>query len=136
MKRQRTFYLIFAVLMVLAGVASRAFHSGAPLLDKYLGDALYAILIYILIGAGWPDMAIKRRALAAFALVGAIEVFQITGVPARLARSGSPALKIAAIVLGTKFSWYDLLAYAVGILVVCLLEWKLRDVARGRVLVS
>lgn len=136
MKRQRSFYLISGVLVVVAGIVSRMLHSGAPLLDKYLGDALYAVLIYILIAALWPSMLIGRRAPAAFALVAAIEVFQLTGIPARLARSGIPALKLVAIVLGTSFSWYDLLAYAAGILVVYLLEWIFRDVVRGRVELS
>jgi hypothetical protein len=136
MKRQRSLYLILGMLVVAAGVASRTFHSGVPLLDKYLGDALYAVLIYLLISAAWPGVAARRRALVAFGLVAAIEVFQLTGVPAQLARSGSPALQIAAIVLGTKFSWYDLLAYAAGTGMVYLLEWALEDVARAKAVAS
>jgi hypothetical protein len=31
--------------IVAAGLASRLIHTGAPLIDKYLGDALYAAAV-------------------------------------------------------------------------------------------
>ena len=115
MKRQRNFYLLCIVAVVLAGVASRVLRSGAPLLDKYLGDGLYAALIYLLLSLAWPSADPARKGLLAYALVAAIEVFQLTQIPADMARSGNLLLRLGAVVLGTRFSWLDLLAYAVGI---------------------
>ncbi|MEO7909459.1 MAG: DUF2809 domain-containing protein, partial [Roseiflexaceae bacterium] len=52
-----------------------------------------------------------------------IEVFQLTSVPARLAASGDIVLKLIAVVLGTTWSWRDLLGYAVGIAGIALLDF-------------
>lgn len=53
----------------------------------------------------------------------AIEAFQLTGVPARFAASGNTMLRLLAILLGTTWSWRDLLGYAVGIVVGALLDY-------------
>ena len=53
----------------------------------------------------------------------AIEAFQLTGVPARFAASGNSVLKLLAVVLGTTWSWRDLLGYAIGITAVVLLDY-------------
>jgi hypothetical protein len=127
MNQQRTLYLIWGIVMVLIGVVSRMLHSGLPAIDKYLGDALYAVLVYILLSIAWPGTAPAHKALAAFALVAVIEAFQLSHIPARMARSGNLALKLGAIVLGTSFSWYDLLAYAGGILLIFLLDRALKQ---------
>lgn len=120
--RHRTIYLLCVVLVLAAGVASRRAHAGTPLIDKYLGDALYAILIYLLLSLAWIRGAIWQKAAAAGAIVLAIEVFQLTLIPERLARSSSAALRLAAVALGTKFSWRDIAAYAVGIAAFALLD--------------
>jgi hypothetical protein len=49
-------------------------------------------------------------AVAAFGLCAALELFQLTGIPARLAG----AVPAVALVLGTGFSPLDFAAYAVG----------------------
>ena len=45
----------------------------------------------------------------------AIELFQLTRIPAGMLRSGYPAARACARLLGTEFSLLDLLAYVVGI---------------------
>ena len=122
MTQPRIFYLISGIVVVLIGVASRVLHSGLTVVDKYLGDALYAVLVYILLGVARPGMAPARKALVACALMAAIEAFQLTQVPAWMAKSGALALKLGAIILGTSFSWYDLLAYAFGILLIFVID--------------
>ena len=127
MIQPRIFYLISGIVAVLLGVASRVLHTGFTAIDKYLGDALYAVLVYILLGVAWPGMALARKALVACALMVGIEAFQLTQIPARMAKSGSLALKLGAIILGTSFSWYDLLAYAGGIVLAFLIDRTLRQ---------
>jgi len=122
MTQPRIFYLISGIVVVLIGVASRVLHTGLVAIDKYLGDVLYAVLVYILLGIARPGMAPARKALAACALMVAIEAFQLTQIPARMAKSGTLALKFGAIILGTSFSWYDLLAYALGILLIFVID--------------
>jgi len=123
MSRRRIIYGLCGVLIVLAGVASRVFRTGLDLLDNDLGEALYAALAYILLGIAWPQLLPGRKALLTTVAMIAIEAFQLTGVPARFAASGNTMLRLLAILLGTTWSWRDLLGYAVGIVVGALLDY-------------
>ena len=49
------------------------------------------------------------------AIMTALELFQLNGIPARLLASDSLVVQIFARLLGTEFSFLDLFAYAVGI---------------------
>jgi hypothetical protein len=108
----RSPWLICLAAIILTGILSRIVHTGSVLVDKYLGDALYAAMIYALLRLRWPT---HRAALAASAVMLAIESFQLTLIPAHLARSEPLLVRIVARLLGTQFSWWDLFAYAVGI---------------------
>jgi hypothetical protein len=94
-------------------------HTGSILFDKYLGDALYAAMVYEI-------LRLLRRGKPAVVWAGvilvAIELFQLTMIPARLYASGPLVLRLAAVVLGTHFSLLDLLAYAAGILAIYLVD--------------
>jgi hypothetical protein len=91
--------------IIALGLLSRAWPVGFFLWDKYLGDALYAAMVYCLIGWKW-DAPPRKLALASMAVMTAIEAFQLTGL----------ASGWIGRVLGTYFSWFDLAAYVVGIL--------------------
>jgi hypothetical protein len=110
-------------VIIIAGIASRRLRSGLALIDNDLGEALYAALAYVLLGIAWPRLKPARKALITAVAMVAIEAFQLTNVPARFAASANIGLKLLAIVLGTTWSWRDLLGYAVGIAVVALLDY-------------
>ena len=113
-------------MIVIAGVASRVFHSGFALIDHDLGEALYAALAYVLLGIVRPQLMPVPKALITLAAMVAIEAFQLTGVSARFAASEDSVLNLLAVVLGTTWNWRDLLGYAVGIAVVALLDYVFR----------
>ncbi len=92
--------------VIAAGLGSRAVQTGWIVTDKYLGDALYAVMVYLLAG---------RRVALAMGIMTAIECFQLTGIPAQLAAGGSVWERMCGRLLGTVFSLWDLLAYAAGI---------------------
>jgi hypothetical protein len=100
------------VAIVSAGLLSRVAHTGFPLLDKYLGDALYAAMVYVLLRL---TGRIARVTLWSAVAMTAMECFQLTGIPAGMLRSGYAPVRACARLLGTQFSVLDLLAYAVGI---------------------
>ena len=113
----RSAWWIFLAAVITAGIGSRVVHTGWVLVDKYLGDALYAVMIYALIRLAWRAPA-SRVAMAAMGVMTAIEFFQLTMIPARMVASESFVLQVTGRLLGTEFSLKDLAAYAVGILAV------------------
>lgn len=108
------------------GTLSRVFHTGFVILDKYLGDALYAAMVYAILRMFW-----KTAALAVYAMVvmTAIELFQLTMIPARMLASEHLMVRICARLMGTEFSFLDLLAYGVGIGCIYLFDFWLADVS-------
>jgi hypothetical protein len=54
-------------------------------------------------------------ALPALALMTALELFQLTMIPARMLASGHLIVRMCARLMGTEFSFQDLIAYGVGI---------------------
>ncbi len=98
--------------IVVCGLLSRVTHTGFRIIDKYPGDALYAAMVYVLFRlSGW----VVRVAAWTAVTMAAIEFFQLTGIPAGMLGSGNAGVRILARLLGTEFSVVDLLAYAVGI---------------------
>lgn len=124
MSTNRTLTLLI-LATILLGIGSRLVTTGFVLFDKYLGDALYAILVYLLLSLV-PWRALWGKALAAMLLMVAIECFQLTQIPYQLSLRAHWLPKLIAIVLGTHFSPYDLWAYGVGILIAMGIEvyWR------------
>ena len=90
-----------AVVTIAAGLGAHMAGWGA------VSDALYAVLIYLLLA-----LVMRRYAwLVALAWCVGVELFQLSGWPAAW---GSPW----TLVFGSGFAWGDLVAYAIGISVV------------------
>ena len=119
--RSRAYWIACLVCIVGLGIVSRVVHTGWIILDKYAGDALYAAMVYALISLVWQTDRL-RKAVLAMLIMTALEVFQLTMIPAHMLASENPAERILARLLGTEFSFRDLLAYAVGIFGVFLLD--------------
>lgn len=109
--RSRVRIAVVGAFALALGIASRRWPLGTPLWDDHLGDACYAAMIVVVLAFARPACARVRLALVAFAIGAAIELFQLTGLPAEWARAFRPL----ALVFGTTFAWADLVAQAVGI---------------------
>jgi hypothetical protein len=97
--------------VVALGLASRL--PGAPaFVVAYVGDALYAVLIYALVGLVAPAVNVGRAAMLALGICWAIEASQAWH-PAWL--DALRAHRAVALVLGRGFVWSDLACYAVGV---------------------
>ena len=110
--------------IIVVGLMSRVVHTGSILIDKYLGDALYAAMVYVILRL-FSRAAPWRNAALAMAIMTLIEIFQLTMIPAHLAASRQLLVRIAARLMGIEFSFLDLLAYAVGIGCVALADHML-----------
>ena len=100
--------------------------TGWIILDKYLGDALYAVMFYVILRLCWPVAPARRVAIAAIAIMTALEFFQLTLIPLHMLASPNLFIRVTARLLGTEFSFLDLLAYAVGIGCLWLVDSRIR----------
>ena len=110
--KSRQSWVLCLLGIVLVGILSRTLHTGLVLFDKYLGDALYAAMVYAILRLFWRA---ARLAVPAMVVMTLIELFQLTMIPARMLASEHLIVRICARLMGTDFSFLDLLAYAVGI---------------------
>jgi Protein of unknown function (DUF2809) len=110
--RSRPSWLLCIIGIIAMGVLSRIIHTGFVVFDKYLGDALYAAMVYGMLRLVSSPSA---SALCATIVMTAIELFQLTMIPARMLASGHMTTRICARLMGVEFSFVDLLSYAVGI---------------------
>ena len=113
----RLSWVLYLGGIIALGILSRVVHTGLALFDKYLGDALYAAMVYVILWLFW-----RPTALRAMALMTTIELFQLTLIPAHMLASRHLIVRICARLIGTQFSMLDLLAYAVGIGCIYLLD--------------
>lgn len=97
-----------AVVTVAAGLGVRAGADDA--FAKYAGSALYTVLLCALVALCAPRARPVAVAGTALALSCAVELLQLTGVPAELSARSTAA----RLVLGSTFNAPDLFWYAVG----------------------
>lgn len=108
--------LLFGVEVFIA-VKLRAY----PCIRGSLGDFLVVILLFVAAKAVWP-LEGKRLALQVFAFACVIETAQFFRLADLL---GFPRGSIPSIVLGTTFSWEDIIMYGLGCLVAAGLDQRL-----------
>ena len=110
--RSRRSWVLCIIGAIAMGILSRVVHTGLAVFDKYLGDALYAAMVY-----GTLRLLSRAAASAVCAMIvmTAIELFQLTMIPAHMLSSEHLITRICARLVGVEFSFLDLLAYVVGI---------------------
>ncbi len=129
----RAYWLIAVVAIIALGILSRTIALGHPIWDKYLGDVLYAAMVYALIRL-FTRASVASVLLISLAIMVAIESFQITEIPAGMFHSPHVAIRICARLLGVQFNFYDLFAYAVGCAITFAVDRSLRSRGQQRVI--
>ena len=124
-RRSRWVYALATAVVFGIGVASRTVDVESVLLNKYLGDALYAVLFYLALGVCFPHHRLRSRLVTSGVFVLSVECFQLTGIPLELRQQGGFA-QLLSICLGTKFAWLDIVAYFVGLACVATLDGSQR----------
>ncbi len=94
----------------------------------YLGDVLAVALVYTGLRAVTP-LGVNAALAVTLAIAFAIEVAQALGL---LAASGLGDNAVARVVLGGTFDWVDLAAYAIGAVIIALIERARETRERGR----
>src|SRR5690606_24752028 len=88
------------------------------IIRPYIGDVLVVILLYYLVKSFF-DLAHVKTAIAVLLFAYCIETLQYFNIVGLLGLSHS---KIANIIIGTHFSWIDILAYTLGIIIILVVE--------------
>jgi hypothetical protein len=118
--RNPVWYLALVSLTMLLGLASRRYGPWLPRwVVAYAGDALWALLVFWLLGLLRPRWRSRGVASAAWCFAIAIEVSQLWHTPWLIALRHTT---LGSLVLGQGFLWSDISCYTLGVLTGYLLE--------------
>jgi hypothetical protein len=113
MQRNRYLYSLLLIAVILLGLASRHFAKILPSwVHLYLGDALWALMVFILFALVCHRKTSLWVALCALAFSFGIEISQLYHA---LWIDTIRANPLGGLVLGFGFLWSDLACYTVGI---------------------
>lgn len=118
-------YFIFTILIFLLEVFIALFVNDS-FVRPYLGDVLVVILIYCFIKSFFK-LPVLPVALFVLVFAFTVEFLQFLNIVEKLHLEQS---KIARTVIGTSFSWIDLLTYIIGFIIVVLAEkyWLKKEI--------
>jgi hypothetical protein len=110
-------YFIITVILFLIEVAIALFIKD-QFIRPYLGDVLVVILIYCFVKS-LVKISVHKAALGVLLFAFCIEILQYFNLVEKMKLQHNT---VAKTVIGTSFSWEDMLAYIAGILIVIIVE--------------
>lgn len=120
--RRRCTYLCAAIGTIVLGLLWRSIPASlAPFLWKYGGDAIWAAMVYFLIRSITPSRSVTWSATLAIGISFAIEFSQLYHAPWI---DSVRRMRLGALILGSIFNWPDLPAYAVGVALAALVDFR------------
>ncbi|MCW3060034.1 MAG: hypothetical protein JWQ02_1855 [Capsulimonas sp.] len=119
-RRSRALCAAAFVLTLAAGYFSRKLSIFPVAFGKYPGDALWALMVYWLIVCIRPTLSIPKAALITLAVSVAVEFLKLVQTPWLIAARHST---FGALIFGHIFSWNNIIAYAVGIVIGTALDY-------------
>ena len=122
-KRNRLRYAMFTIIVIILGLSSRKFAFALPdLLNDYLGDALWALMIFIGFGFLFPKIETKKLAFISLIFCYGIEISQLY----HAAWIDSIRNDFRWTCIRVRILWSDLVAYTIGVGVGMLCELMLQ----------
>ena len=118
--RPRSVYFPTTLLIITAGLASRKFSCIFPnFINDYLGDMLWAMMIYSMFSLIFNRAKIRNIASAALLFCFFIELSQLYHRPWIDAIRHT---RLGGLILGFGFLWTDLIAYSIGVALCLIIE--------------
>jgi hypothetical protein len=119
----RLYYLIALPIVICIGLLSRRLHEYIPdIVDIFLGDSLWAIMIYLLARIIFANRSKRKAAYIGLLFCFAIELTQLYHADWI---DSIRSTVLGGLILGYGFLWSDLFAYALGICIVYFIDEKL-----------
>jgi len=117
--RNRINYALFIIVIIGIGLVSRV-DIIPKLIYPYLGDVLYALMIYFIIGFLFPRFHPLKVALISIIICFFIEISQLFEPDwiIKIRRN-----KLGGLILGFGFLWSDLISYIIGGVIGFVLEY-------------
>ncbi|MFB5583642.1 DUF2809 domain-containing protein [Bacillus albus] len=123
-KRNRLLYALFTIVIIILGLSSRKLAFSLPhLLNEYLGDTLWAFMIFTGFGFLFPKIETKKLTFISLLFCYGIEVSQLYHAEWI---DSIRATTLGGLVLGYGFLWSDIVAYTIGVGVGFLFEFLFR----------
>jgi hypothetical protein len=110
--RNRILYGLLTLLVLALGLASRRFFADVPFIRNYVGDGLWALMVFFGIAFVFNRRAVRAVALAALLFSVGIELSQLYQSPWI---NNLRASRLGGLVLGFGFLWSDIVCYTMGI---------------------
>ncbi|EMA6342927.1 DUF2809 domain-containing protein [Bacillus cytotoxicus] len=112
-ERNRVRYALLTIIVMVFGLGSRKFaHIFPDFLHSYLGDVLWALMIFIGFGFLFHKLETKKVALMSLLFCYAIEMSQLYHAEWI---DSIRATRLGGLVLGYGFLWSDVFAYTIGV---------------------
>jgi hypothetical protein len=118
--KRRIVYLLFAVVTMLVGLASRRYRQHVPsFIGEYSGDVLWALMLFLVVSFVLAGRPLFQRCIVSLVLAFAVEVSQLYHAPWI---DGIRNTTLGGLVLGFGFLGSDLVCYMVGVAAVVLAD--------------
>ena len=117
----KTYFGLTAILFLIEVVI--ALFVKDKFIRPYLGDLLVVILIYCFVKS-FIKISVYKAALGVLVFAFTIEILQYCSLVEKLKLQHNT---VAKTVIGTSFSWEDILAYIAGILIVLIAEKQFKQ---------
>lgn len=110
MPRNRLIYLGLIIITIAVGIFSRTAFI-PELIYPYLGDFLYALMFFFIVGFLFPSMNPLKTVILSISICYAIELFQLYQVDWITEIRNT---KLGGLILGSGFLWSDIISYTLG----------------------
>jgi len=111
--RNRGLLIVCIVLVILLGLASRQMPFLFPkVLGKYPGDVLWSLMVFLGCAYLKPTASTSRLAIYTLIISYGVELSQLIQVPWIVSLRHTT---LGHLILGTTFSWLDIVSYTMGI---------------------
>ncbi|TPD67228.1 ribosomal maturation YjgA family protein [Flavobacterium microcysteis] len=115
MKKTRLCYFLFFLGTIALGLLSRTIKD----IPLFIGDMLYAVMIYFMVHFLFPKAKTRTIALVSLLACYAIEILQLYQAHWIV---NIRSTTIGHLILGQGFLWSDIVAYTFGIGIVFIIE--------------